>query len=489
MKACLTAALAAFLTALMALPPFALAQTYPPGACSLVPGSQTCVDATPCKTLSDGQTVCLAGTALPAGALAVPQACWKYSYEFACDASAPANSCAPYENNPACGVASSVCTDHKPETGACTSWNFTYNCMTHAAQTTTTLQCSGDLFNTSSMTAPANQNNTFAKAAAAMEIARESQVYAQPNQTIFNGVPESCTKGYFGLRNCCSGTPGAVSNRGFMSKVAGQAATSVAKYAGEKLIDTASPYVFDAMYQNAQYFSPGLIQSIESAKNVVLNGTEGMGEAIGTNFAANGLTLSAYGFTYGTGTIEAANLSSSAVDLSGMFGMETGSGFVAFDPYSFAFAIAMQYLISLTQCSQDEMMFQMHKGANLTVYVSENCSKKVLFKCVEHRQHYCSFNSVLAKIINTQGKTQLGLNVSDCSGLTPEQVSQLDFTQIDMSEFTGQLMEQAQNGLPGNVKGNYTPIMQTKTTGSAQNPGAGLAYPPGAEPPNPPTQP
>lgn len=489
MKACLTAALAALLTALLALPAIALAESYPPGACSLVPGSQTCVDATPCKTLTDGQVVCLAGAALPTGALAIPQACWKYSYEFGCDVPTPANSCTPYENNPACALVSSLCTDHKPETGMCTAWNFTYNCMTHAAQTTTQLECSGDLFNTSSMTAPANQNNTFAKAAVAMEIARQTQVYAQPNQTIFNGVPESCTKGYFGLHNCCSGTPGAISNRGFMKQVAGQAATSVLKYAGEKLIDTASPYVFDAMYQNAQYFSPGLINSIATAKNVVLNDAEGFGEAIGTNFASNGLTLSAYGFTYGTGSIEAANLSSSAINLSDTFGLAGTDGFVAFDPYSFAFAIAMQYLMQLMQCSPDEQMFQMHKGANLTVYVSEECSKHVLFSCVEHRQHYCSFNSVLAKIINTQGKTQMGLNVSDCTGLTPEQVSQLDFTQIDFSEFTGQLMEQAQNGLPADVKGNYTPIMQTRTTGSAQNPGAGLAYPPGAAPPNPPATP
>ncbi|MFS2023463.1 conjugal transfer protein TraN [Massilia sp. CT11-137] len=469
----------------------ALADTYAPGACSLVPGSQTCIDATPCKTLTDGNVVCLAGATLPAGALSIPQACWKYSYEFACDVPTPTNSCTPYENNAACAVVNSVCTDHKPETGACTSWNYTYKCMTSAAQTSTTLECSGALFDTSLMTAPANQNNTFAKAALAMEVARETQVYAQPGHTIFNGVPESCTKGYFGLRNCCSGTPGAVSNRGFMSKIAGEAAFSVAKYAGEKLIDTASPYVFDAMYQNVQYFSSGLIAAVENASHVVqLDAAEGFTTAIGTNFAANGFTLSAYGFTYGTGTFEGANLASSTMDLSGTFGLQAGEGFVAFDPYSFALSLALQYMMKLAQCSQDEQVFQMHKGANLTVFLSEECSKTALLQCVEHRERYCSFNSVLAKIINIQGKTQMGLNISDCTGLTPEQVSSLDFTRIDFSEFTGQLMEQARNGLPNNVKGNYAPIMQNTSSGSAQNPGNGLAYPTGAAPAAaPPTQP
>jgi conjugal transfer mating pair stabilization protein TraN len=466
----------------------AAAQTYPPGACSLVPGSQTCIDTTPCKTLSDGRMVCLAGASLPTGALPLSQTCWKYSYEYACDGPTPTNSCTPYENNRACSVISSVCTDHKPETGACTAWNFAYKCQTSAAETSTQLQCSSNLFDTSTMTAPANANNTFAKAALAMEIARETQVYAQPNQTIFNGVPEACTKGYFGLRNCCSGTPGAVSNRGFVSQIAGNAAFSIAKYAGEKLIDTASPYVFDAMYQNAQYFSSGLIASVENANYVLqLDAAEGWTQAIGTNFASQGFTLSAYGFTYGTGTI--GSTLPGTMDLTGTFGLTEGQGFITFNPYVFAAQLALQYLMSLAQCSQEENIFQMHKGANLTVFVSEECSKKVLFSCVERKQHYCSFNSVLAKIINVQGKTQMGMNVSDCAGLTPDQVSRLDFTRIDFSEFTGQLIEQAQTGLPNNIKGNYTPVMQSTDKGASQNPGNGLAYPPGTAPVAPPITP
>jgi conjugal transfer mating pair stabilization protein TraN len=177
------------------------------------------------------------------------------------------------------------------------------------------------------------------------------------------------------------------------------------------------------------------------------------------------------------------------MDLTGTFGLTEGQGFITFNPYVFAAQLALQYLMSLAQCSQEENIFQMHKGANLTVFVSEECSKKVLFSCVERKQHYCSFNSVLAKIINVQGKTQMGMNVSDCAGLTPDQVSRLDFTRIDFSEFTGQLIEQAQAGLPNNIKGNYTPVMQSTDKGASQNPGNGLAYPPGTAPVAPPITP
>jgi conjugal transfer mating pair stabilization protein TraN len=340
------------------------------------------------------------------------------------------------------------------------------------------------------MTAPDNQNNTFAKAALAMEIARETQVYAEPHQTVFNGVPESCTKGYFGLHNCCTGTPGATSNRDFMQKLVGNAAFSVAKYAGEKLIDTASPYVFDAMYQNAGYFSTGLLLSVQNAENVVLQDAgSGFGQAIGTNFASQGVTLSAYGFTYGTGSLTTAEALPGTMDLSSTFGLGAGDGFIAFNPYVFAAELALQYLMSLSQCSQDENVFQMHKGANLTVFVRDECSRRVLGTCVEHTEHYCSFNSVLARIINVQGKTQIGRDVSDCAGLTPDQVSRLDFTLVDFSEFTGQLLGEAQAGLPTNIKGNYTPVIQSASQGALQNPGNGLAYPAGAAPAPPQTTP
>jgi len=484
----MTARISAAIAAACLLSRSAVAGSYPPGACRLVPGSQACVDATPCRTLTDGRMACLAGAPLPAGALPLTQACWKYSYEYACDEAVPANSCTPYENNGACSVVGSACTDHKPDTGACTSWNFTYKCQTSAAGTSTQLQCSNNLFDTSTLTAPANGNDTFAKAALAMEIARETQVYARSDQTVFNGVPESCTKGYFGLHNCCTGTPGATSNRGFMQQLVGDGAFSVAKYAGEKLVDTASPYVFDAMYQNAEYFSSGLLMSVQNAEHVILqDASTGFGQAIGTNFAAQGVTLGAYGFTYGTGAL--ANTLPGTMDLSSTFGISSGEGFVTFNPYVFAAELALQYLMSLAQCTQDENVFQMHKGANLTVYIRGECAKRLLGACVEHRDHYCSFNSVLARIVNVQGKAQMGMDVSNCTGLRPDQLGRLDFTRIDFSEFTGKLVDAAQAGLPMNIKDNYTPVIQDTRKGTLQNAGNGMAYPDGAAPASPPTTP
>jgi conjugal transfer mating pair stabilization protein TraN len=474
---------AVFVAAIYLVQTTVAAEIYAPGACSLVPGSKTCIDTTPCKSLSSGQLACLAGAPLPADAVAVPQTCWKYSYQYACDNAAPANTCTPYENNSACAVTASVCTDHKPETGLCSSWTYTYKCMTSAAQTTNQLNCSASLFDTNSMPTPSNPNNNFAKAALALEIARETQVYAAQDLKVFKGVREPCTKGYWGLHNCCTATPGAQSNRNFAKQIAGEAAISVAKYAGEVAIDTVSPYVFDAMYENT--FTAGLMESIQNASFVVQNNMGmGMSSAVGTNMAAQGFTLSAYGFTYGTGTFEAASALPGTIDMTSTFGLD--SGFVTFNPYVFAAMVALHYIMSLTQCTKEENVFQMHKGANLTVKVGDECAHRILGACVERREINCSFNSVLAKIVNIQGKTQLGLDIRNCEGLTTDQVTQIDFTRIDFTKFTGQLTEQAQAGLPKNMPGTYTTKMQTTSQGSQQHAANGLAYPPGAAPAPPP---
>ncbi|MFX4593143.1 conjugal transfer protein TraN, partial [Acinetobacter baumannii] len=45
------------------------------------------------------------------------------------------------------------------------------------------------------------------------------------------------------------------------------------------------------------------------------------------------------------------------------------------------------------------------------------------------------FKSILAKIINREGRKQLGLSLETCEGITVEQLQKLDFSKIDMTEF------------------------------------------------------
>ena len=123
----------------------------------------------------------------------------------------------------------------------------------------------------------------------------------------------------------------------------------------------------------------------------------------------------------------------------------------------------------------------MHKGSDLSVFTGETCVQKIplIGTCIKYQDTYCSFNSVLAKLINQQGKAILGLPFNNCSGLTVAQITKLDFTKIDLSVFTNQMVAQAQNNLPTNIIGNYQPIMQKQSKGSAQSSQSGTAYPTG----------
>lgn len=432
------------------------AQSYPAGACTQVPNSQNCIDDTPCKTDSTGQKLCLstASLPLPEGALSVPYTCWQYSYEFACTGTS-VDTCAPYRANSACGVVSSICNDKIAETGLCDQWTYTYSCLTKPAQTEQQMQCTGGLFDTSGFPKPPNNNNSFIKGALGLEILGQAQTYTDGN-SIFKGVEETCTKGYMGIKNCCKSAPGGQTNSAAMGVAMG-AAASVVKYAGAKAVDFASPYVFDTMFSNG-IFSEAL------AQNFTIAAGEGA-TTLGTNLAANGFSVGAFGFTAGFGSMTG-----------GVFGaniqlMSFQGGYIAFNPYVFAAAVAMQVVMQLMQCTQDEQLLALHKGAGLSTFIKEECSQKVLGTCMEYTDTYCSFNSQLAQIINIQGKTQLGLELAGCGGLTPTEISAIDFTKIDFSAFTTQLQEKAVENMPvpSQISGSYQPIMQQQGAGTKQS--------------------
>ena len=63
---------------------------------------------------------------------------------------------------------------------------------------------------------------------------------------------------------------------------------------------------------------------------------------------------------------------------------------------------------------------------------------------MERTQTYCCFPSRLARIINEQGKAQLGRSWGDaqnpqCDGFTVAELQHLDFSTMDLSEFYAEI--------------------------------------------------
>ncbi|MEF8731244.1 MAG: conjugal transfer protein TraN [Candidatus Accumulibacter meliphilus] len=389
-----------------------------------VHAAHTCTDNTPCKTIN-GLQVCLDSVSpLPEGAQRAGDSCWAWSEDYTCAATALSDDCQELIDR-GCTQVGSDCVDRLPS-GACDLNERTYSCQTSPAVQTQRTVCDqaafcqgGGCFDTSH---PADQD--FGKVLATLEAAREAGVYGG-DQRLFTGVTEQCRKKLFGLVNCCKkgGGGAAKSNNALMS-----AAIQGAYAGGQLAVNAGSKYVFDFMYpQYAGYLEAGAKAMISS--EVLFTPT---------NFQPS---FSFYGLTLSTGTMTSGLLGGPIFSIG-----QLGSFNFYFDPYSLAVAVALELLSDLLSCDQTEQLLAMHRDANLCVAVGSFCSARVpiIRTCIEQTQSYCCFNSRLARLINEQGRGQIGKSWGsgrhpDCSGFTPAEFERLDFSQIDLGEFIAEV--------------------------------------------------
>ncbi len=387
-------------------------------ACTYISGSKSCIDATPCKTVPSGETACLKGVALPAGAISVPQTCWQYQHHYSCSSQTQQmNTCGEYEKNPNCTIKSSTCNGHTDFGGKpCNSWDVTYQCKTKDGTSSEVTNCGGQLFcaDGKCFDTGYTPDADFAKTATIMEGIRQAGTYFDPNtMKIFNGTASECRKTLGDLGNCCNSNPNSGMSNGNMAAVAG----TVIRVGGEA-VRTGSAYVYDALF---------------------------LGDS-GSNFMAQGAQS-----MFGTGNpFGEASFSSSFNFYGASFSMgASGFEFVSFDPYSFAAQVALKVVIQMLSCEQAEKVLAMKRGNNLCEYMGSWCSQKipVVGTCIQRKEKYCCYNSKLAKMINVQGRAQVGKGWGgapenpDCSGFTATELEKLDFSKMDLSEFYADLVK------------------------------------------------
>lgn len=383
---------------------------YAPGSC-VQTSPDVCADSTPCKAVGD-VTACLAGTAhAPPGAFIMAESCWQYRAAFTCDSGTGVDSCKPLVDR-GCGPVNTSCVSYN-DSGRCMSSTVTYQCPDKPPVTTSTNVCSTSIcddggtgcFDT---TRPADGD--FGKAAALMEAAREAGVYGINGGAVelFKGFKEECSVKALGgssIKSCCTSAGGGAS----FTNYAVIGLTAKAAYAvGKEELKAGSKYVYDTLFhsQDANLVKEGVAAASEGLSS---SAAKGVASSAGTNFGT-------YGFQFS-------------------YSSAGGFQYVSFDPYSFAFAVAVTIVSEWLSCDEDEQVLQMKRGQNLCVYLNSYCARKVLGVCLEKKERHCCFNSVLAKLINRQGREQLGLDLEQCGGFTAKQLQALDFSRIDLSEF------------------------------------------------------
>lgn len=92
----------------------------------------------------------------------------------------------------------------------------------------------------------------------------------------------------------------------------------------------------------------------------------------------------------------------------------------------------------------------MKEGAKLCHTIGTWCSSCIRIlghcvSCIEHTTSKCCFNSLLARLVQEQGRAQIGKGWGsaenpDCSGFTVAQLQSLDFARMDLSDFYASLV-------------------------------------------------
>ena len=99
-------------------------------------------------------------------------------------------------------------------------------------------------------------------------------------------------------------------------------------------------------------------------------------------------------------------------------------------------------LVGLADCSAEEKELAEERHGGNTHYLGKYCAKRTFFGvCIRRARAWCVFGSKLGRILQEQGRGQLGVGWGDCRGLTVAEIEGIDFERLDLSEFTDNLID------------------------------------------------
>lgn len=146
--------------------------------------------------------------------------------------------------------------------------------------------------------------------------------------------------------------------------------------------------------------------------------------------------------------------------VSGLVPVAAGAAALAGGPAAIA-AFATPFLM-LFACSQDEMKLDIKDRMGFCHKVGTYCSSSFLGICKTKRTAYCCFESKLSRVLQEQGRTQLGKpwgspKKEQCKGFTINEFAQLDLSVMDFTEVYADFMDAVK--LPDEVQ-TMTEIQQ-----------------------------
>ena len=317
----------------------------------------SCLDTTPCKTIS-GQNVCLAGINAGAGGFNISGTCWNYQKTFPClqknsDClslqSTPG--CIEIKGSPTCANDANGLAMIDPKFG-CMDNIHTYSCVTQPASSTTKqVNCDASVTMgglTWSQTSPAATDQFVASVTGRQMQYEIGRAVGNGITSLFAGDADKCTIKLGGIKNCCQGSgSGGGSNNQIASNLKLTGAFYALKSGAVYAANLGSPYVYDALQ------SAGLENTaIGWGKDLAI-------QDAGTSNAVGGLSAGGVG-AFGIGTTPSAaegigglssTVSSSTIGITSSGTTFNAAASTAFSNATFANEAAQNALGSASEAS------------------------------------------------------------------------------------------------------------------------------------------
>jgi len=145
--------------------------------------------------------------------------------------------------------------------------------------------------------------------------------------------------------------------------------------------------------------------------------------------------------------------------------------------------------LHLTGCKPEEKQLAQMRQQSLCRQVGNTyCAEKVLGKCVKKKTSFCCFGTKFARIIQEQGRQQLGIGwgdpkCPDCRALTIDELARIDLSKVDFREVFADIMNKykqpnvnaLQDRVNQRINENLTRITDGLTTNNP-TPHTGIVY-------------
>lgn len=377
------------------------------------------------------------------------------------------NTCKQYEADANCGFVSQKCIGNaEGSLGTCYAYEEVWDCgydvnYPTIVNTGQTIECPGgarcmgsECFDTSN-----TKSKDFAYAVAMLQVAQFAEhdldcgSEGSLDCKVFKGEAMECKKALGGYVDCCE-APESV---------------SIFDYVNLTMNTMKMASSLEALYSDGSLFAPGYWQAgssaITSAGTAVIEGQWGsiVDAATGAwkdTFAGvvqdtlvsklqEWLMQQAYNAMVDMGATAAANAvfqtGTSAAGEATISLSANAAMVVNIIGWVYMIYVIVDLLINIIwECEQKEFELGAKMETGQCHFVGSYCASEALGSCVEKREAYCCFGSVVGRLIQQQGREQLGLDFGEpetpsCDGLTPDQLAQMDWDKIDLSEWIGML--------------------------------------------------